>query len=478
MHVDQIIANALLVDGTGTPPATGAVALTGDRIMGVGALPGWTADEVIDAAGLALAPGFIDAHTHDDAALLGGDLAPKISQGVTTVVTGNCGVSLAPLRLAPGASLPGPLDCIADPAWFRFDSFAAWTAALADAGTTTNVVPLVGHGTLRVKVMDRIDRPASEGEILQMEALVDEAMAAGAFGLSSGLFYPLAAAAPASEVTRLAARAAAHGGVYTAHIRDEGDHVIAALEEAIGIAADAGLPLILSHHKLSGRANHGRSRETLALIARAATRQPVWLDAYPYAAGSTMLNERSWAASSRTLVTWCASRPEFAGQDLADVARTLGLSEAEAIAALQPAGAIYFMMDEADVERILCCPETMIGSDGIPADAHPHPRLWGSFARVLGHYSRQRGLFSLEEAVRRMTALPAARFRLADRGVLAAGAHADLVLFDPDEVADKATFADPCQPSAGIHWVMVNGVRVWDQGSATGARPGRIVVRA
>ncbi|MFO6448726.1 N-acyl-D-amino-acid deacylase family protein [Erythrobacter sp. NE805] len=477
MHVDRIIANAVLVDGTGRPPFRGALAVSGERIAGVGALEGWTADTVCDAGGKVLAPGFIDAHTHDDAALLEGLLEPKISQGVTSVVTGNCGVSLAPLALGPGEALPAPLDSVADRKWFRFERFADWLEALRAAGTSTNVVPLIGHGTLRVKVMDALDRPATEAEIAAMEALVDEAMAAGAFGVSSGLFYPLAAAAPASEVVRLARRAAAAGGLYTAHLRDEADAVVAALEEAIAIAAEAGLPLVVSHHKVSGARNHGRSTETLALIARAAQRQPVYLDAYPYTAGSTTLNERSWAAASRTLITWCAARPELAGRDLAEVARELGLSEVEAIRALRPAGAVYFMMDESDVERILCCPATMIGSDGIPADRHPHPRLWGSFARVLGHYSRDRGLFPLEEAVHRMTGLTAARFGLAGRGVLAEGAQADLVMFDAREVREVATFADPRRPSAGIAWVMVNGVTVWEEGRATGARPGRIAER-
>ena len=478
MHADEIIRNARLIDGTGTPAADGAVAVRGDRIVGVGRLEGWTADRVVDADGLALAPGFIDAHTHDDAALLEGLLEPKISQGVTTVVTGNCGLSLAPLALPEGVRPPAPLDSVADPACFRFARFGDWLDALRAAGTTANVVPLVGHGTLRAAVMDGLDRPARADEIAAMEALVDAAMAAGAAGLSSGLFYPLASAAPASEVVQLARRTAARGGIYTAHIRDEADHVLDAIDEAVGIAEEAGLPLVISHHKVSGVANHGRSRETLQRIARAGSRQPVWLDAYPYAAGSTMLNARSWAASSRTLISWCAARPELAGRELAEVASEMGVSERDAIEALGPAGAIYFMMDEGDVERILCCPETMIGSDGVPADVHPHPRLWGSFARVLGHYARDRGLFPLEEGVRRMTSLPASRFRLADRGVLAEGAFADMVLFDPEEIADVATFAEPCRPSAGIRWVMVNGERVWSEGAATGARPGRIVGRA
>lgn len=473
-----IFRNATVIDGTGAPGFFADVAVAHDRIVAVGRINGAGVNE-IDATGLCIAPGFIDAHTHDDAALL---LTPtldcKISQGVTSVVTGNCGVSLAPLVLAEGQAPPPPLDAVGPQLLFRFETFAAYLDALRINPPSVNVAPLVGHATLRVSIMDRVDRPATEAERAAMAAMAEEAFAAGAIGISSGLFYPLAFAAPAEELHALVAIAGRVGGVYCAHIRDEADLVLEALDEAFAIARAGNAPLVLSHHKVSGKANFGRSRETLPHVARAGTAQPIAFDMYPYAASSTMLNKKSWAAAERTMITWCDSHPEHAGRDLSDVAAEMGLSEEAAIDALVPAGGIYFMMDEADVERILSASDAMIGSDGVPMDAHPHPRLWGSFTRVLGHYARDRGLFSIEEAVRRMTSLPARQFRLADRGVIAPGAFADLVLFDPATIADAATFADPKQPSRGIASVWVNGEQVWDGTSATDARPGRVLARA
>ncbi len=472
-----IFRNAAVIDGTGAARFVADVAVARDRIVAVGQDLG-AAAQVIDATGLCLAPGFIDAHTHDDAALLlDPSLDCKISQGVTSVVTGNCGVSLAPLVLAEGQAPPPPLDAVGPQGLFRFGSFAAYLDALRANPPSVNVAALVGHATLRVAVMDRIDRPATTAERAAMAAMAEEAFAAGAIGLSSGLFYPLAFAAPAEELHALVAIAARAGGVYCAHIRDEADHVIEALDEAFAIASAGGAPLVLSHHKVSGKANFGRSRETLPHVARAATTQPIAFDMYPYAASSTMLNTKSWAAAERTMITWCDSHPHYAGRDLAEVAAEMGVSEETAIGALAPAGGIYFMMDEGDVERILCASDAMIGSDGVPMDAHPHPRLWGSFTRVIGHYARDKALFSIEEAVRRMTSLPARQFRLADRGVIAPGAFADLVLFDPLTIADTATFADPKRPSRGIASVWVNGAKVWDGTAATTFRPGRVLGR-
>lgn len=475
--IDLIIAGGKIIDGTGAAAWSGDVGVRDARIVALGDLSGAGRRRVIDARGLAVAPGFIDAHTHDDGALIEMPLlTPKTSQGVTTVVTGNCGFSLAPLQIGD-RPLPPPLDAVSPPHLVRFARFADYLEALRGAPPAVNVAPLVGHGTMRVAAMRSLDRPADAGERAAMERMADEAIEAGAIGLSSGLFYPPAQAAPAEEVALLARRFARAGKIYAAHIRDEADRVEEALEEAFWIARDAGLPLIISHHKVSGHCNHGRSRETLPMIARARARQPIGLDAYPYAASSTMLNPVSWAAASRTVVTWSEKYPAFAGRDLSDIADELGLSERDAIDALVPAGGIFFMMDEADVARILSVPETMIGSDGIPFDTFPHPRLWGSFTRVLGHYVRDQPLFSVEEAVRRMTSLPAAQFGLRDRGTIAVGAFADLVLFDPATVADAATFAAPTRPSIGIHHVFANGTEIWRDGAATGARPGRVLQR-
>ena len=223
--------------------------------------------------------------------------------------------------------------------------------------------------------------------------------------------------------------------------------------------------------------NHGLVRDTLKLIDEARKTQKLGLDVYPYVAASTMLDARRIPLASKIIVTWSKSLPEFAGQTLDGIATKLGCDQTEAVRRLLPAGAIYFMMSEDDVRRVLSYPHTMIGSDGLPHDQHPHPRLWGTFPRVLGHYVRDVKLFPLEEAVRRMTALPAAQFGLKDRGVLRAGACADLVLFDPATIADTATFEQPKTPAAGIALVMVNGRTVWSDGAATGNRPGRALRR-
>jgi N-acyl-D-amino-acid deacylase len=213
------------------------------------------------------------------------------------------------------------------------------------------------------------------------------------------------------------------------------------------------------------------------MIERARANQSIGLDVYPYAASSTMLDPNRVNAVSKIIVTGSAARPDVAGRDLDDIAAEMGCNRTEAATRLLPAGAVFFVMDEEDVRRILAYPHTMVGSDGLPKDNHPHPRLWGTFPRVLGHYARDTGLFSLEEAVRRMTSLPAARFGLVDRGVVKPGAFADLVLFDPDTVIDRATFENPTLPAAGIELVMVNGATIWCQGAPTGARPGRALRR-
>jgi N-acyl-D-amino-acid deacylase len=374
--------------------------------------------------------------------------------------------------------LPRPLDLLGDASGFRFPRFADYLAALDADPPALNVAALVGHTTLRADALPRLDRAATPEELDRMAAALDEALAAGAAGLSSGLAYSTAQAAPAAEVAALARRVTGTGGLYATHLRDEAERIVEAMEEALGIARAAGLPIIFSHHKTAGRANYGRSAETLALLENAARDQPLGIDAYPYTAGATELSADRVAWADRVLVTFSKAMPEAAGRDLVEVAAALGVSIDEAIGRLHPAGAIYFLMDEADVRRILAWPGTMIGSDGIPAEAHPHPRLWGTFARVLGHYSRDLGLFPLEEAVRRMTSLPAERFRLADRGVLRPGAYADLVAFDPATVADRSTYEHPKQPAAGIALVLVNGRIVWGDGRPTGVRPGRALRRS
>lgn len=475
--LDLAIVGGDIVDGTGASRYRGDVGVRDGRIVDIGSAASWRAAATIDARGLAVCPGFIDVHTHDDQALFDDPLLPaKVSQGVTTVIAGNCGVSLAPL--VASAPPPSPLTEVADTSAFRFATFSAYLDALEAAPAAVNAACFVGHTTLRAAVMEDLSRPASQDERRAMAAKCEEALAAGAIGVSSGLFYPPAFAAPAEEVTALVALAARAGGVYAAHIRDESDGVEEAIDEAVAIARAAGAPLVISHHKVSGARNFGRSRATLAKIAHAATCHCVGFDVYPYAASSTMLNEKSWSAATKTLITWSQPHPEFAGVELSVAAAQLGLSEREALAALSPGGGVYFMMDEDDVRRILSASAAMIGSDGVPNNVRPHPRLWGSFTRVLGHYVRDVKLFSFEEAVRRMTGLPASQFRLRDRGVLAPGAIADITIVDPQTVADRATFAEPTLPSSGIAHVIVGGTPIWNGGASTGARPGAVIRRA
>ena len=474
---DLLLRGGTVIDGTGSPRRTADLAVAGDRIAAVGRLDAMKGERELDAGGLVVAPGFIDTHTHDDRAVLSDPaMACKASQGVATVVTGNCGVSLAPLT---GGEPPPPLNLLGDASWYRFPDFAAYREELEGAPPALNVAMQVGHTALRATVMDRLDRPASAREIERMVELADEGMRAGCVGFSTGLAYPPARAAPTGEVVAIARRVAAHGGMHSTHMRDEEAGVLDSVRETLRIGRDAGLPVVISHHKCAGRENWGRSRETLALIAEAQAAQAIDLDVYPYVAGSTVLLEAFVARSEKVIVTWSEPHPEQAGRVLDDIAHDWRCEATEAVGRLQPAGAIYFLMHDDDLDRILSFPGAMIGSDGLPHDAFPHPRLWGTFPRVLGRYVRERGLLGLEEAVRRMTAKPAAVFGLAGRGELRAGWFADLVLFDPETVVDTATFEHPVRPSAGIEAVFVNGREVWTGGApAPAPRPGRLLARA
>jgi N-acyl-D-amino-acid deacylase len=475
---ELVIRNATVIDGTRAPRYTADIGLSGGKIVEIGSLKG-EAKKEINASGKIAAPGFIDAHTHDDRLMLSSpDMAPKVSQGVTTVVAGNCGISLAPTPKGMRAPVAVPLDLLDDEGkWFRFKTFKDYVAALQEKPAATNCALLVGHSMLRVQTMDEVDRPASKTEIAKMRGMVDEAMAAGAIGLSTGLYYEPARAAPTEEVIEICRPLSARNGIYCTHMRDEGDRVIDSLEESFRIGRELGVPVVISHHKVTGTANHGRSAETLPFIEKAMRSQKIGLDCYPYHASSTILSASRVNNATKVLVTWSKPHPEVAGMDLAEVASRMKVSIREAVEKLVPAGAIYFSMDEKDVQRILAFESTMIGSDGLPHDAAPHPRLWGTFPRVLGHYSRQLNLFPLETAVYKMTGLTAKTFGLADRGVLKAGYAADVVLFSADEIDEKASFEKPIQAAKGIETVIVNGEVVWRGGKPTGARPGQVLRR-
>ena len=469
---DVLLVGGDIIDGTGAARQRADVAVIDDRIAAVGDLAHLRAGKTVDASGKIVAPGFVDVHTHDDRALLSQPtMDMKVSQGVTSVVVGNCGVSLAPLVM--DRRPPPPLDLLGTEEWWRFETFDDFLSAVDREPASVNAAFLVGHSTLRVGAMNDVYRAAEGPEIKAMRDRLEASLAAGAVGLSTGLFYAPAAQAPTDEVIEIASALKAHGGRYVTHMRDEADDVLKSLEETFLIGREAGVPVVVSHHKVTGKANFGRSKETLELFERYRHSQKIGLDVYPYHASSTVLKPDSIAVSNRVLVTWSVPHPEFRGRDLADIAAEWGVDVYAAAERLQPAGAIYFSMDEDDVQRILSYPQAMFGSDGLPHDSFPHPRLWGTFPRILGHYARDLGLFPLEEAVRRMTSLSAAEFGLADRGHVAAGAYADLCVFDARDIIDSATFEDPMTPAAGIDTVLVNGRVVWSDGAATGARPGR-----
>lgn len=472
---DLLLRGGSIVDGSGAPLFRGDVAIAGHRIAAVGELREATADRVIDVSGLAVAPGFIDVHTHDDRLLLANPaMTPKLSQGVTTVVVGNCGVSLAPLG---GKSPVPPINLVAEAGGEHFSSFAAYFAALEARPPAINCAALIGHTTLRAVAMDDLGREARDGEIAAMQAHVREGLEAGAVGVSTGTYYGPANAATADEIRRVCEPLRGTSAVIASHIRNEANGVVEAMKEAFAVARELGVRQVLSHHKVQGVANFGRSAETLAVYEEAARLGSACLDCYPYAASSTILQKEAARLAKRVLVAWSKARPEAAGRYLDELAAETGQPVDALIDSLQPAGAIYFSMDEADVERILRHPDTMIGSDGLPHDAFPHPRLWGAFPRVLGHYSRDRGLFALEEAVHKMTGLSAQRFGLAGRGLVRQGYFADLTVFDPAKIADTATFASPISPATGIAGVWVNGAQAWSEGASTGSRTGRVIRR-
>ncbi|WP_170550941.1 N-acyl-D-amino-acid deacylase family protein [Ruegeria atlantica] len=473
---DLLIRNASVIDGTGGPVCKADVAISGDEIVGVGQLNGIHAQAEIDATGQCLAPGFIDAHTHDDWALLRTpDMPFKVTQGVTTVIAGNCGISAAPFRVQE--DLPDPFNVTPDVQSISFKTVTEYRRAIKGEAPAVNVRLLAGHSSLRATVMGPdLERAATSAEINRMAELLDKALSEGAAGLSSGLDYPAAMAAPGEEVVMLARVLRHHPNtVYTTHVRDEGDGVIEAIKEALSTGQRADVPLILSHHKCAGSRNFGKSKTTLAMIDAARAKAEVAMDVYPYTASSSALMERFIDAAKDVIVIWSAPHPEVGGRMLDDIAAEWGVSREEACTKLKPAGAIYFDMDEEDVQRILQHPASMIGSDGLPGTEKPHPRLWGTFPRVLGHYTRDLKLFSLAQAVHKMTGLTAAKFGLTNRGEIAVGKKADLVLFDAETISDVADFDASERPAKGIHYVFVNGQVTLSQGHQTHTRAGRFL---
>ena len=477
MNCDTLIRNAKVFDGSGNDPQLLHVALRNGRIAAIGAPFHSTAAQVVEAEGLCLAPGFIDAHTHDDTSVIETpEMLPKISQGVTTVIVGNCGISASPVRLR--GNPPDPMNLLGKREYFRYPRFADYVSALSAARPSVNVAALIGHTSLRNNHLDRLDRSATGTETAAMRDELAAALREGAIGLSTGLAYSSANAASTEEVTILAEALTGANAIYATHMRTETNAILDAMDEAFRIGRSSASPVVISHLKCAGIDNWGRSAEVLHSLEHSRATQQIGCDCYPYAAGSSTLDLKQVDPRVKIEITWSSAYPEAAGRTLADIATTWNLSQLDAARRLQPAGAIYHSIDEQDMRLILAHPATMIGSDGLPWDAHPHPRLWGAFPRVLGRYCREERLFPLPQAIRKMTSMPAQRFGLAQRGAIAENYWADLVLFDADEIHDTATFADPIRPAHGINAVWVNGTLSYTAQGLIGQRAGRFLPRA
>ncbi len=497
---DLVLHNARIVDGSGNPWYHGDIGLRGDTIASIGPLAGVPAKLNLDAQGLTVAPGFIDIHTHSRRGIFLDPAAQNyIRQGVTTVMEGNDGSS--PIPLAP------------------------FLQKVAGAHPAVNFGTFVGQGSIREAVMGLANRKATPEEIAKMKEIARQAMQDGAFGLSTGLFYVPGNFTPTEEVIEIAKVVASFGGMHISHMRDEAAGVLDSVRETIRIGEEGGLPTQVTHHKIIGAANWGKSAETLRLVEEARARGvDVTIDEYPYTASSTgtsalfpqwslaggqkALLERLSAPDQRgrikaeiverirvdrgggdpknVVMANCSFDHSLDGQSLADITAARGRTvnfdtAAETAIEIQQKGgcqAVYHAISEDDIERILKSPYTMIGSDGeIPefGKGVPHPRSYGTNARVLARYVREKKVITLEDAIRKMSGYPAERLRLLDRGLLRPGMKADIVIFDPAKIQDKADYAHPHQYAEGVRDVIVNGQLVISGGRLTAARPGRVL---
>ena len=505
---DIVLRNGRIVDGTGAPWFRGDVAIRGDSVVRIAPAIAGPAKRVIDASNLVVAPGFIDVHTHAGRSLFTVPTADNyIRQGVTTIMEGADG---------GGPSISGSPPVPIRP----------WLDKLETLPKSINIGSFVGQGAVHAEVVGLADRPATPQELERMRVLVRQDMLDGAFGLSTGLFYVPGVFTPTAEVIELQKVVAPFRGLHTSHMRSEAAGVADSVRETIAIGEQGGVPTQVSHHKIVGKSNWGRSVETLKLIDEARARGvDATVDQYPYTASSTTIHAAllpSWALEGglkaainrlkdpterakigsevaliiqtergggdprNVVISLCEWDASLAGKNLADIAQLRGLAPtlenaAEVTLWLVENGScsgIFHAIGEEDVERVITHPATMIASDGqvVPFGLGvPHPRSYGTFARVLGVYVREKGVLTLEEAVRKMTSFPASRLQLMDRGVLRPGMKADIAVFDAAHVKDTATFDDPHQYAAGFEYVLVNGQVVYEGGRMTDARPGRVV---
>jgi N-acyl-D-amino-acid deacylase len=492
VNFDLLIRNAIVYDGSGAPGVRASVGVRGDRIVAVGDLDGPAAEQ-IDATGLALAPGFIDVHAHDDILVLTNpDVEGKTMQGVTTVIVGNCGSGVVPYE-AMQARFGGRTPLGEDfPVW---RSYGEYLDVLAARPPSLNVATLVGHGSLRYGVLGVDPRDPTAAELEQMRAWLVEGLEAGAVGMATGLIYEPGRYSRTEEIASLAREVGRAGGVYASHMRNEADGLLDSIRETVRIGEAGGCAVQVSHHKASGRENWGRVRDSLRLIEQSRARGlDVTADQYPYTAGSTYffavvqngaLREDGAADSGigrvrpeDVFIATAPTHPEYEGRSLAELMDEWDLPVEDASRRLldeegQGLFVVLFMMDEADVRTVLAHPTTMIGTDGIDAGSKPHPRAFGTYPRILETYVREERLLTIEAAIHKMSGMPAAKFNLTRRGLIREGCFADLVLFDPATVADRATYQDPRRSPAGMPYVFVNGVAVVREGAHTHARAGR-----
>lgn len=533
MNFDVIILNGLLVDGTGAPARRADLGVIGKEIAAIGDLTSAPAARRLDAAGHVIAPGFIDIHNHSDLALLAdGRAESMIRQGVTTQVTGNCGLTAAPVHDAIRADLQRTMSGLEYGLAWTWNTFGQFLDALRAAPKATHVAPLVGHGAIRAAAMGFADQRPTADELESMKRLVAQAMEAGAFGMSTGLVYPPGLYCGTEELIELSRIVAGYGGLYASHMRGEANPVVESVKEALRIGREAGIPVEISHHKAAGRENWGKVRITYGLIQDAARTQDVTYDIYPYTAGSANLSQLlpPWAhvggpEAMLNRLQDPATRPKilhdivhgtpdwnnFFRIDWQDIRlayvqsernrwmQGLSVHEAAQRENRDPVELVVdliledgnrttmvnFVMAEDDVNFLLPKPESMIGSDGWsispggPTHAgRPHPRSYGAFPRVLARYVREKGLLSLEDAVHKMTGKPARKLRLDKRGELQPGYSADVVVFDPATVKDRATFEDPHQFAEGIHWVIIDGHVTLDRGTLSSHLVGQVLAPA
>ena len=531
--LDLLITNGLILDGTGNPAIDADIGVIGGEIAVMARdLSNTHAKRIIDAEGMVVSPGFIDTHSHDDAYLLiNPQCEDKVRQGVTTNVIGNCGFSLAPSSdkysddLRKASAIMGASH-LPDDFW-NLSTFEEFLATLEKARPGINVVPLVGHGTVRIAVLGFEDRTPTKSELDEMKRLTADAMKAGAFGLSSGLIYVPGNYAGTEEIIELAKVAGQYQGIYTTHMRSEGDWEMEAIGETFRIASEASIAAHISHHKIAGKTNWGKSTDTLKLFAEArANGLIVTCDQYPYQAGSTILaaalpphiqaqgpgvfaeklkhsevrqaiideiegdSDTHWenliagAGFENIIISVSPRHAAYIGKSIARIAEMEAKDPYDVFFDLlieeqMEVTMVIFMMDEDDVIRIMKDPSTMIGTDGIPGfgSGKVHPRMIGTFPRILGRYVREQGVIGLEEAIRKMTSLPAQTFGLYRKGILREGLDADIVIFDPATIIDKSTFDDPMQPPEGIRWVIVNGELAVENGKILGATSGQVLRR-